>query len=178
MEEIADMAELSVGTLYLYFKSKEEIYISLLFESIDRFTREIAKIEEGASMPSEKARRLWDYFLFFYRKNPALFQIVMFLNHAGLSQALSQDTIRAINEASGRNFAALEQILKGWVAEACPSASELRDLSLLFWSLFVGIVSFAKTRENLGLPSRLQALHAKAWEILERGLKEEPSRTS
>ncbi|MDL1898122.1 helix-turn-helix transcriptional regulator, partial [Anaerolineae bacterium CFX7] len=32
VEEIAERAELAVGTLYRYFQSKEEIYVSLLFE--------------------------------------------------------------------------------------------------------------------------------------------------
>ena len=38
MDEIADKAELSKGTLYLYFKSKDELYVSLLSEGTEIFT--------------------------------------------------------------------------------------------------------------------------------------------
>jgi len=35
MEEIAEKAEIGVGTLYNYFKSKDEIYIAIMFEEFD-----------------------------------------------------------------------------------------------------------------------------------------------
>ena len=35
VSQITDRVELSTGTLYLYFKNKEEIYVSILEEGLD-----------------------------------------------------------------------------------------------------------------------------------------------
>lgn len=170
VEEIAAASELSVGTLYLYFKSKEEIYVSLLFESIEYFTGRISRIERMKISPEQKVKRLWEDFYTFYRKNPGLFKIVSFLNNEGLPSALSPETVERINRVSGRNFAALSRILREGLDEGCTSDVEAQKISLLIWSLFLGLVSFSEMRENLGLPSHLKALHARAWEVMERGL--------
>lgn len=171
IEEIATCCELSVGTLYLYFKSKEEMYVSLLFESIEHFTKEISKIEQEKSPSSEKVKKIWDYFYVFYKKNPKLFKIVMFLNNSGLSKTLSKDTVDAINKISGKNFSALENILRQCIKDGSYKKADEKELSFLIWSLFIGVISFAETRENLGLSSNLKAFHARTWDRMEKGLR-------
>ena len=42
MEQIAHAAELSKGTVYLYFQSKEELYVSLLKEGLELLHRMFA----------------------------------------------------------------------------------------------------------------------------------------
>src|SRR3990167_3119436 len=160
IEEIAACCELSVGTLYLYFKSKEEMYVSLLFESIEHFTNEIAKIEQEKISSPEKVKKIWNYFYTFYKKNPELFKLVMFLNNSGLGRTLSKNTVDAVNKISGKNFSALESILKRCIKEGSYKKADERELSLLIWSFFIGVVSFAEIRENLGLSSNLKTFHA------------------
>ena len=41
MEDIAKKAELSPATIYLYFKNKDELYVSLNLSSIQYFTNNI-----------------------------------------------------------------------------------------------------------------------------------------
>ncbi len=50
MEEIAEFADLSVGTLYNYFPSKGELLLSLIADSDDRYLR------EGRAMVAEPPR--------------------------------------------------------------------------------------------------------------------------
>ena len=46
MEDIAKKAELSPATIYLYFKNKDELYVSLNLSSIQYFTNNIKKIHD------------------------------------------------------------------------------------------------------------------------------------
>ena len=62
MEDVARQAELSVGTIYLYYRSKEELYVSLLFESMQRFREGIEKIMATGLSPDPQLKRVWDYF--------------------------------------------------------------------------------------------------------------------
>ena len=42
VESIARKAELSKGAVYLYFKSKDEIYSQILLDDIDKFHKKVA----------------------------------------------------------------------------------------------------------------------------------------
>ncbi len=58
MEDIADRAEVSKGTLYLYFKSKDDLIIHLL----DRlFQRELRDLTELQHAPGTASERLWQF---------------------------------------------------------------------------------------------------------------------
>jgi len=55
IEDIANEAELSVGTIYLYFKNKEELYASLNHRTIELLDHALDKIlDDGKSSPEKK----------------------------------------------------------------------------------------------------------------------------
>lgn len=65
MDEIAKGAGIAKGTIYLYFKSKEELYFSVLFELIDdikNIIREVKSLDIPASKQIlELLRKVSDY---------------------------------------------------------------------------------------------------------------------
>ncbi len=56
MHEIADKAEFAIGTLYKYFKNKEDLYRALLLETADEFRTEIRKALEEQEDEIDKFR--------------------------------------------------------------------------------------------------------------------------
>jgi AcrR family transcriptional regulator len=56
MHEIADKAEFAIGTLYKYFKNKEDLYRALLLDTADEFRAEIRKALEGQKDEIDKFR--------------------------------------------------------------------------------------------------------------------------
>ncbi len=77
--QIAREAELAPGTIYLYFPSKEALYVELLMEGYqilhDRLTAEARR----PSAPEEQASRLLDVFLTFAREYPEYYEIIFFI---------------------------------------------------------------------------------------------------
>jgi AcrR family transcriptional regulator len=57
MRLIARSAGISVGGLYLYFKNKEELSLTLLRESLDGFNRETREVLKDIQDPAEALRR-------------------------------------------------------------------------------------------------------------------------
>ncbi|MCD6280355.1 MAG: helix-turn-helix transcriptional regulator, partial [Deltaproteobacteria bacterium] len=51
MNQIAERAELSVGTVYIYFKNKEDLYASLQEEGLDLLYDSITKAVEKGGTP-------------------------------------------------------------------------------------------------------------------------------
>ncbi|OCC15955.1 Transcriptional regulator, TetR family [Dissulfuribacter thermophilus] len=56
MHEIAERAEFAIGTLYKFFKNKEDLYKSLIKEQADRFHEALTKALEEADDEREKLR--------------------------------------------------------------------------------------------------------------------------
>src|ERR1700759_3006831 len=56
IELIAKAAQLAVGAIYLYFRSKEDLYVSLIEDTLTLFDVELAQVREQV----EPVRRLKD----------------------------------------------------------------------------------------------------------------------
>lgn len=73
MQDIADAAELSKATLYLYFQSKEALLLEILDESVDAF---VAYVEERID-PTDSGigalKKLWGSYLTLFSSSPDLF---------------------------------------------------------------------------------------------------------
>src|SRR6056297_2970000 len=66
MEEIASEAELSPGTIYLYFKNKEELHTSLSIDILKYLSIQIHKVVNLDICVEEKIERFRDVFIDVY----------------------------------------------------------------------------------------------------------------
>jgi TetR/AcrR family transcriptional regulator len=79
VDDVAARAEVSKGTIYLYFESKEEILAHLLLEGLDALLREMKAAQDPeVPMPPEAAlRALATAYLDFCQSNPSYFRLIM-----------------------------------------------------------------------------------------------------
>jgi len=54
--EIAEAAEVGKGTVYLYFRSKDEILLALVDATNERITRDLERIAAGGGRPADRLR--------------------------------------------------------------------------------------------------------------------------
>lgn len=73
--EIAKAAGVADGTIYLYFKSKDEILISIFDEEMEKFIGKIKAEVAGDANGLEKVRTFVRSHLSFVRQNPRLAQV-------------------------------------------------------------------------------------------------------
>src|SRR5262249_13045117 len=59
IELIARAAQLSVGAIYLYFRSKEDLYVSLIEDTLTVFDVEMQQISEHEEV-SKRLRATWN----------------------------------------------------------------------------------------------------------------------
>lgn len=134
MDEIAVRAKVSKGTLYLYFSSKENLYLEILehtFDSIESILeREVAKSDSAP----EKLKKLLYIIIKFYRENIDVLKI------------LSRDETHLIREHQeltekwrSRRLSLYEQIIKKGVAEG---SFKTRNTELAALTLYgsIGVV--------------------------------------
>jgi len=90
MDDIASRAEVSKGTIYLYFKSKEEILAHLLLEGLDLL---LEKMEGAVSAlhephPVEALRSLASAYRGFCESSPLYFRLIMGLDRGRFEESI------------------------------------------------------------------------------------------
>jgi len=77
MDDIAEAAELAKGTLYYYFKSKDEIYTHLLEREVGKVHDEIRRRISGKAPFFEVIRQTIDFYLEYFDRNPAFLKMFL-----------------------------------------------------------------------------------------------------
>ncbi|MEK6608928.1 MAG: TetR/AcrR family transcriptional regulator [Myxococcota bacterium] len=171
MDDIAARSGLSVGALYLYFKSKEELYVSLLGEVFELLTRELARIVALACGARGKMTEVWELLVRLSAKHPESHQIFLFLSNQGIRGCVSSDVLLDLNRAAGKSFHLCAAILDEGVRTGAYRPHDSRGVSEIVWTLFLGTVQLHEARRSLGIATvPLEAACLEAWSTVERGL--------
>ena len=94
MDEVAQMAELSKGTLYLYFTSKEELYVTVMSEGLKIL---FDRIEQASALdlpPDQMIRKLGEVYYRYYLDHREYFRILFFLEHGDVWEQLPRELIQ------------------------------------------------------------------------------------
>lgn len=165
-KEIAGRCELSEATLFFYFHSKDEILLSLIFESIGFWAEGLDALADRALPPAALLDAIWEFHEEVYREHPEYFVISAYLAQPQVLENVSAEVKEEIARRSGENFRRLRQLL-GQV-DGDTSGGVLADL---IWSLFLGLTISEASRANLGYGranERLQT-RARVFDVVRRG---------
>ena len=178
MEEIARRAGLSVGALYLYFRSKEDLYVALLIDSMQRFSNALERIRASDQAPAAKLRAMWDFFYAYRQQFPASYRILLRLHDPDLQEAVSAEVMTDLKRRAAHNFSLAAAIVAEGMQQGIYQQRSPREVVDVLWSLFIGLVHLSETRQHLGLQvGGLEALHRTAFQVLEAGLRVSPPET-
>lgn len=148
-KQIAARCELSEATLFWYFRSKDEILTSLLFEGIDFMARGMQEIFAAGEPAEQTLHRLWDFFTEVREAHPEYFHVFSYLAHPQ-STAVVDGAVKAeIARRSGDNFRILGDHLTGILGR-----ERGRVAADLLWGAFVGLMVLRDSRANLGAKAR------------------------
>ena len=142
VENIAKVAELSKGTVYLYFNSKEEIYAQILLDDIDKFNSSLSTIFRKDESAAEMLKQFANVYISFFLNDRELFRILMTFmlhtDHLNFSEELTLQLIQTTN----RPINIIEQIFQKGIdrGEFLPDINNRQNRNAL-WGLMNGIIS-------------------------------------
>ncbi len=169
MDLVADESALAVGTIYRYFKSKEELYVALVFNAITLMFEKIEMIAGSKEPPEKKLEKVWYFFYEFYEENPMYYSALLFLHDPSFAGAFSGQMYEAVRRYSGKNFHLLTDIVKDCMDEGILANGHPREVADFLWGTFVGLVNLTETRKNFNIElTDLKELHCSMlnWIIL------------
>jgi TetR/AcrR family transcriptional regulator, fatty acid metabolism regulator protein len=77
ISEIAQKASVADGSIYQYFKNKEDLFFSIPVEKTNEFRTQLELHLQGISGAFNKIRKFGWYFLYFFKTNPEYGRILM-----------------------------------------------------------------------------------------------------
>src|SRR4030043_1683384 len=77
ISEIAQKANVAEGTIYQYFKNKEDLFFSIPIEKTKDFCRELDLHLQGITGAFNKIRKFIWYYLYFFKTNPEYARTLM-----------------------------------------------------------------------------------------------------
>jgi AcrR family transcriptional regulator len=173
MEDIAGEAELSPGTLYLYFKNKEELYASLSLRILQYLNIRVQHvIDEKDKGPEEKILALREAMFDVYNFDPLTIINLFHLQSSETLKNLSPEFLDETNELSRKSIGGIARIIEDGIKKGIFIDRHPYALADIFWSMFSGVVLWESSKNIINeekdyLKNTLDI----AFDIFSRGIK-------
>lgn len=151
IEHIAKQATLSVGAIYLYFKSKEDLYVSLLEETLTGLDGELAQ-RRAELDASDRLAATYDRLLSWALNDVEGTRIIRLLSQPGVRPQLSDEVVADVGAGMTRLREHLGACIADGIHAGVYRAVNAAEIADLLWALFLGNLDAAETRTNLELP--------------------------
>jgi AcrR family transcriptional regulator len=142
VDSIARKAELSKGSIYLYYNSKEEIYTQILLSDIGKFHERFTDILDHPTSASDALMKFVSIYVDFFLNDRELFRILMTFmlqtDNMNLPADLNNHIIRTMN----RTISIIEEIFRYGIERGeFPPTMNLRLNRNAIWGMLNGIIS-------------------------------------
>jgi AcrR family transcriptional regulator len=150
MEDIAKEAELSPGTLYLYFKNKDELYASLSLRILQYLNIRLEDVKNEKDMdPLQKIDAIKEALFDVYQFDPMILINMFHLQSSETLKNLSSPLLNNITELSRNSLNVLAQIFKEGSVQNGLIADNPTAMADVVWSLFTGVVLWEESKRMI-----------------------------
>jgi AcrR family transcriptional regulator len=172
IKDIADEAELSPGTLYIYFKNKDELYASLSIRILKHLNLRLQRVRENKELPyDQKINSVKQAFCEVYEIDPPMLINLYHLQSSETLENISAELFDEIMSLSRQCLKTLSKIFAKGIQAGSYVSVDPRRTALILWSMFSGLVVWEESKRALD-PRRdfLQPTLEIAFEIFKRGV--------
>ncbi len=172
MEDIANAAELSPGTLYLYFKNKEELFASLSLRILQYMIIRLEQVESDTGHgPKDKLNLLKAAMLDVYGFDAASIISMLHLQSSETLKNLSPQVLSEFDRLSDTSMNILANIFKDGIAAGAFADFPSRALADCYWSLFSGVILWEASKKIMDRNGKdMEAALDFAFDLFKRGI--------
>ncbi len=173
IQRIAREAELSIGTIYFYFKTKEEIYASLNLKYIQACDLGLEKIKARDDLGVEEMmRQAWSLLSDVFCQSPLSLRALVHGQLQGSLQDISKPLLHELNSTGRHILKKLAAIIENGMDLGVFRRCNPMALADLLWSTFTGVVSWQEAKKTSD-PSKqfLETTLEVAFEVYLRGIR-------
>jgi AcrR family transcriptional regulator len=140
MNDIAKACDLAKGTLYLYFKSKEEIAFTLLLHTTEDLLAALSRSLDGGRPVTEQLERLALAYYRFFLAQPASFRYMFVIPHESYSGQVADKLVEQWGAVGRSALRLVAGLLEQGVAEGTLVVADPWATAVGLWSAVTGII--------------------------------------
>lgn len=148
VEDIAQEAELSPAALYLYFKNKDDIYVSLNLQLLEYLSDSLEKLYRQEDIkPDEKLITLKDVLYDVFHFDPLILINLFHLQASDGLKRLPQKRTDQLNAIAAKCLRILADIYEQGMAEGIFVKANPIAVADILWSVFTGAVLWEESKK-------------------------------
>jgi TetR/AcrR family transcriptional regulator len=175
MDDVAARAEVSKGTIYLYFESKEEILAHLLLEGLGELVQqmEATKDPQVATPPEAALRSLATAYLDFCQSNPSYFRLIMAFDRGRFEEQISPKLYKQVLNRSMQGLSLVARTIERGAQSGVFRLNDSWQAAGSVWAALNGVlVLMAHPLRRQLLKSDVRTMFQATLDLVIRGLKD------
>lgn len=160
IEQIAKAAQLSVGSIYLHFRSKDDLCVSLIEEVLTRFDVEMSELRERGKVAS-RLSGAWGLLIDWAGRGEDA-RVLRLLAEPRIRTQLSEEVLAAVSRGTSRIKEHLAGCVEDGVNGGLYRAVEAKAVAELLWSMLLGSMDSCGIQASLG--EEPTPLATRAWQ--------------
>ncbi len=150
IELIARAAQLSVGAIYLYFRSKEDLYVSLVEDALTVFDVEMAQVREQAEVGA-RLKDTWSILVRWAERDAEGPRILRLLAQPAIRPQLSDEVVTAVSAGIARIQDHMGACVADGIHAGIYRQVNAREIADLAWSVLLGSLDAQEMTTNLAM---------------------------
>lgn len=172
MEDVAEEAELSKATLYLYFKSKEDLHFAICARALQILMKMFQKAVSKDKSAFENLLEVGKTYVKFAQKHTSYFKSIIHFEAKDLQEKDCNDCLLGNTELCPLMFL-IKLIEKGQKDKSVKSKVSPEVMGHLLWSQTTGVLQMANTKKCYVLMDKINTedIISGHFKILKSGIK-------
>ena len=151
IEEIAKSAGLSKGTIYLYFESKYDLYISLMVPVTEELGRRLQEFENNLNNKrfptvNEIIMGLFDVYYQVYKYDPGGLRILQAFQLSDLFPSIPEETRERLIGQARKNRQIVRRIISKAKKFTPRNEQKINQFIDVIWGSFIGIMQLEESK--------------------------------
>jgi AcrR family transcriptional regulator len=153
MDEIALEAEVTKPTVYLYFKTKDDLFFTLMLPVINNIRENLEKVEENLAAGKINSGRclvtaIFQAFYHGYETSPEAFHIIQLFQQQRLMNELRPEVRIALNDKGRVNFILGRKLLTRGIELGLIKKINVFEMADVIWGSIVGIIQLEDIKSD------------------------------
>jgi len=148
ISKISTQAELGVGTVYFYYKNKEEIFIALQEEGLSLLYSKILMASDKHMAARDKLSAIAQAYYTFSDEHKNYFDVInCFLSSSTVF--FQSDQKQKIDQSGNKSLLIIKDVVINGVKQGVFKEDSPRNFSIMFWATLHGLIQMKKLQTTL-----------------------------
>lgn len=152
VEDVSERVELAKGTIYLYFRTKEEMFMSVFVKGLDNLLEKFNEATDLDLPPAEMLDMLALSFYRYYKEDINYIKTSAYLLHEDILDKIPPELSEEIHRKAGIALKILGDVIQKGIDRGDFIQVNPRQIARVLWGLSIGIAQTTAMRIHLDVP--------------------------